>query len=858
MATVYDKSSLFLAPSGVSNGTVFVQKPVPIYGSEQVTNGDFSQEGAELITNGDFANDADWTKGTGWSISGGSANCDGTQTSNSVFYQNISSQSNKTVKFSFTVTDYVSGVVETAFFGAAGTITETISANGDYTFYINVQSGHNGNTGFTAKVGFNGSIDNVSVKEVGQDWVFGGSGSNKATIGDNSATITSVDGNSYLQQNSVLTSGKNYKISYEIISSSAATNVLKLASSFGISEIPTSGGTHAVYGIAISSTLYVERYTNGVNATITNISVQEVLSPDGDFTFTRGSNLSATRVNEAQLIEKGRENLILQSNQFDTTWTNTSSAETSGFEGYDGTNNAWKLEKTGNGGRLRQTISLSGVNTFSVYAKAGTTKWLRLLFETISDSYYFDLENGVLGSSTSQPVDGNIESVGNGWYRCSVTGSGTIGAVRIYPADDDLDVTGTSGSVYIQDAQLEQGLVATSVITTGAVPVQAGLLENTPRLDYSGGATCPSLLLEPPRTNDSPYSEYISAFNNLSAINVNDNATDSPEGVSNAAFIYADATSNQHYISNNHSYTSGTAFTISIFVKVKDYDYFFIRAQDFLSPSTTSFNLSNGTLAAAGGEDSYTIESFNSDWYRISATYTPTSTTANNNGLRLGFSPTTSYNYTGDNSSGGYVYGYQFENNASYPTSYIPTYGTSQTRVADGCVKTGISSLIGQTEGTIYLEADIQKHNEAGFYIAISDGAQLGNALYVYQPSSGTLTVLVRKTGNPSDGVIQVTSSNWTAGINKLAIAYTSTTAEFFINGFSKGTTTFSSLASFTNLTIGSRPDGVGLLVGTGGYKQAILFPKVLSDLQLAILTGATTYETFDEMALALNYTVYE
>ena len=57
MATVYDKSSLFLAPSGVSNGTVFVQKPVPIYGSEQVTNGDFSQTGAEQVTNGDFATD---------------------------------------------------------------------------------------------------------------------------------------------------------------------------------------------------------------------------------------------------------------------------------------------------------------------------------------------------------------------------------------------------------------------------------------------------------------------------------------------------------------------------------------------------------------------------------------------------------------------------------------------------------------------------------------------------------------------------------------------------------------------------------------------------------------------------------
>jgi hypothetical protein len=51
-------------------------------------------------------------------------------------------------------------------------------------------------------------------------------------------------------------------------------------------------------------TLYSAKPTNG----------------DGDFTFSRGSNLAATRVNSEGLIEKGRENLLLQSNSFDTTW----------------------------------------------------------------------------------------------------------------------------------------------------------------------------------------------------------------------------------------------------------------------------------------------------------------------------------------------------------------------------------------------------------------------------------------------------------------------------------------------------------------------------------------------------------
>jgi hypothetical protein len=70
---------------------------------------------------------------------------------------------------------------------------------------------------------------------------------------------------------------------------------------------------------------------------------------------------------------------------------------------------------------------------------------------------------------------------------------------RIYPTDG-----GTSaiiGTIYIQDAQLEQGLVAQPYIETTTAAVYEGITDNLPRLDYSGGASCPSLLLEPSRTN---------------------------------------------------------------------------------------------------------------------------------------------------------------------------------------------------------------------------------------------------------------------------------------------------------------------------------------------------------------------
>jgi hypothetical protein len=56
----------------------------------------------------------------------------------------------------------------------------------------------------------------------------------------------------------------------------------------------------------------------------------------GDFTFSRGSNLAATRVGADGLIEKGRENLLLQSNNFSTTWGKNNASVTSGQSGYDG------------------------------------------------------------------------------------------------------------------------------------------------------------------------------------------------------------------------------------------------------------------------------------------------------------------------------------------------------------------------------------------------------------------------------------------------------------------------------------------------------------------------------------------
>ena len=163
----------------------------------------------------------------------------------------------------------------------------------------------------------------------------------------------------------------------------------------------------------------------------------------------------------------GGENLLLHSNQFDTTWQLTNAPTlTSGQSGYDGTNDAWKLEATttGSSRSIHQLVSTSGVQIFSVYVKAGTTDWIRLNLSGIGNRY-FDIGNGVVGGSGS--IDGFITDVGGGWYRCSVLGNGSSIAPYIFLASDNGNLAVNAGdNIYIQDAQLEKGLKANTYIET--------------------------------------------------------------------------------------------------------------------------------------------------------------------------------------------------------------------------------------------------------------------------------------------------------------------------------------------------------------------------------------------------------
>jgi hypothetical protein len=229
-----------------------------------------------------------------------------------------------------------------------------------------------------------------------------------------------------------------------------------------------------------------------------------------------------------------------------------------------------------------------------------------------------------------------------------------------------------------------------------------------PRIDYTGGG-CPSILLEPERTNlvkrSQEFDNNTGFQKNLSSVSAN--TTTAPDGTLTADTWTGDGTLGIHFLAQTASATSGVAYTQSVFAKKGTNNFIQILGTTGIydSNSWANFDLENGAVGNVGISAKATITDFGNGWYRCTMTATATST-ASGNGFFLWLitSATSARAETNSLETSVYLWGAQLEAGA-YPTSYIPTTTATVTRNADVINRDNIytNNLITAAGGTWFV-----------------------------------------------------------------------------------------------------------------------------------------------------------
>jgi hypothetical protein len=487
---------------------------------------------------------------------------------------------------------------------------------------------------------------------------------------------------------------------------------------------------------------------------------------NGDFTVTRAT--TATRVNSAGLVELVPYNLLQYSQAFDNAiWTQANGNGGSApilTPNYgispNGTQTAYRIQLT----RTSASSSYSYVYQANSVPSGGTytfSVWLKSLSGTPLISLSYDGTNYT-----------NIVTLTTEWQRYEFTTTALSTNLQSgFLLFQSLPTTSLTADFLAYGYQLVEGTTAKDYQKT-----ETRL--NIPRLDYSNG-TCPSLLVEPQRTNSCLYSNKISDstwlkfFDNggLAPI-ITDNYAISPDVSQNAQRIQLTRTNTANsysYILQNITGIVGQSYTWSVWLKSLS--------------GTPSVALSN-----VGG--SYAnIVTLSNEWERYEFTATAVGT-----GLQamfLIFEAIPSTSLTADF----LAYGFQLEL-GSYPTSYIPTTSASVTRNADVVSKTGISSLIGQTEGTMFLDVDFTEVSDYNGWF-MKDVANFDTFAFIQRENTGIIAV-----GYYGSGALQVrieTAPSQPIGRYKIGFGYKNNDFVLYINGTQIGTDTSGSVSGLMN-----------------------------------------------------------
>jgi hypothetical protein len=572
---------------------------------------------------------------------------------------------------------------------------------------------------------------------------------------------------------------------------------------------------------------------------------------------TRQSN--ATYVDGDGVIRTATTNLLLQSEDFSTTWTNSESSENINVAvAPNGTTTADALVDTVNNSPHYVSQSVAGCAgstsyTFSCYMKKGSKDFGSLIFGPNASwgtgggaSVFFDLTNGTISASTS--ATGTIQALPNGWYRCTATattvaspgtvfgriGSSLTGSAQTYEGNGD-------EAIYLWGAQLEQSSTVGEYIPTTSTINSAPRFDHDPTTGESLG-----LLVEESRTNLVANSSATgaaigtpgtlptgwSAIGGATGLTSEIAAVGTENGIPYVDFRFYGTTGNNFLTitpaSGNLGFVTNTSYAFSVYTKLvagaapAEFTAS-LRIRYNLSPSGSTDIVTNFAMPSAGG--------LIANRKFATGTTTGTLTGTGLSFLQLNYSSSQVVDFT-------IRVGYPQLEQGAFATSVIPTTGAAATRAADVASISGsnFSSWYRQDEGTMFADFNGTNITSGQFprILEFNDGTS-SNLIRVQQYGANAVRA----------SVVTATATQFAADNGSVAVGVRGKTAfgsalndaALVTNGASPTTdATYLVPSGLTQLGIGS-PPGASTSVLNSTIRRLTYWPQRLSNDTLQTIT---------------------
>jgi hypothetical protein len=284
---------------------------------------------------------------------------------------------------------------------------------------------------------------------------------------------------------------------------------------------------------------------------------------------------------------------------------------------------------------------------------------------------------------------------------------------------------------------------------------------DTPRFELEG------LLIEEERLNQQIRSqEFDHAAWTNDASSITANAATAPDGTMTADKLVENSGVGPHRVKDAYNLdTASVPHTGSLFVKAAErFNLAFgLFNNTDLTWATARVDYSNGTMIV-GAEPDARVTQYPNNWWRVEITGTPSTVTNNQIIITLYADDGVTRDYTGNGSSGIYLWGAQVEE-GEFATSYIPTTDLQVTRSADylsynndspvfdaaGTVICDITPLYADTYGNDSTIINVEDQQVGPLYIlddttnkfAIGDGTTVGTYDHTFARNT-TVTVASR------------------------------------------------------------------------------------------------------------------